>query len=181
VAAMINESDIAYIQSLYPELDIKLPTGQQEKLLVGYFRGQSIAQAAKAAGYKSADSARSFLRSETGIVLLQFLKEREFNDVRIDMDTITSMFMESYNLAATSAEKTAATRELAKLHGLYPDSKTGGIQINVSKNAMGETNIKSLMRMSDVELAALAGPGMEELLPVEKEVVGVTIEQEDEP
>jgi predicted ATP-grasp superfamily ATP-dependent carboligase len=70
------------------------------------------------------------------------------------------MFIEAYHLAASSTEKIAATRELGKLHGIYPDPKPAAVQINVSENALVETNIKQLKQLSDLELAALAGPEM---------------------
>lgn len=183
MAAMFNEGDVAYLQSLYPELEIKLPTGQQEKLLTLYFRGQSVKESSKTAGYKSATAARNFLRSETGIVMLQFLKEREFNDIRVDRESLTSMFFEAYNLAATSTEMIAATRELGKLHGIYPDAKTLGIQINADLSPGNEQSIKKLMQLTDAQLAELAGPGMRELLPdgpvvIEQEVVLVSEESE---
>jgi len=161
MGAFFTEGDINYLRSLYPEADIKEPTKQQEQLISHYFRGKSIAAAAKAAGYKSSMSAREFIESEGGVLLMRMLRDREFDDIRVDIETLTGMFFEAYNLAATSAEKIAATRELGKLHGIYPDSKRPDIVIN---NPQFIASQKNIQRLTDAQLAEMAGPEMLQLM-----------------
>lgn len=176
MGAVINQGDVMYLRSIYPEFDMKEPTGQQEQLLLHFFRGAPVSVAAKSAGYTSVTNAKAYLKSESGAAILEYLKEREFGDVRIDRETITGMFMEAYQMAATAGEKVAATRELAKLHGLYPDAKSAATQINITQNNIGEATKKDLQRMSDSELAQLAGPQMRALFAPESTRGGSLIE-----
>lgn len=163
MGAIITDGDVDYIRSMCPELDINFPTSQQETLIVNYFRGRSIQQAAAAAGYKNVRAAREYIDSPSGQQFIRLLKDREFTDVRMDMETITSMFMEAYNLAATAMEKIAATRELGKLHGLYPDQRKG-TEITINQNNVGDMNAKTVMRLTDAQLAEMGGAELMQLV-----------------
>jgi len=160
MGALIQDSEIAYLQSLYPMLKLKPLTSQQEQLILLYMRGQAIKAAAQGAGYKSVSSAQNFLRSENAVAIMEHLRKREFDDVRITLDSITSMFLEAYHRAGTATEMVMATRELAKLHGLYPDSKKAAVEINIGN----VESIKQLERLPDAKLLELAGPAFDGVL-----------------
>lgn len=176
---VVTEGDLNYLRSQYPEADIHFPTSQQENLLLQVFRGMSVPAAARASGYKDPTAARTFLKSDTGQMLMSFLREREFSDVRITRETVTGMFMEAYHLAATAGEKVAATRELAKLHGLYPEQQKATevhIHGNVTNNQL---NQKQLQKMTDNELAKLVGPDMANLIRDEAAIDGEIVDDTD--
>ena len=185
MGAVINKGDVMYLRSVYPELEVKEPTGQQEQLLLHFFRGAPASVAARNAGYTSFQGAKNYLKSESGQTILAYLKEREFEDVRIDRDTITGMFMEAYQMAATAGEKVAAARELGKLHGLYPDAKSAGNHIHITQNNIGDLTKKDLQRMSDAQLAEMAGPEIRALLtpasPSGGSFIEGTVAEEESP
>lgn len=163
MAALIPQGDIDYLQQVFPDIEIKPPTGQQEQLILNYFRGMTIPKAAESAGYRDIGWARKYLQSPGAQAILGLLREREFEDVRITVDSITGMFMEAYHMSATATEKIAAARELGKLHGLYPDQKKG-VEVNITQNNIGTANVKQLQRLSDEEIAAALGPEMLSLI-----------------
>lgn len=175
MGAIITDADVAYLQSVYPDLDIKIPTGQQEQLLLNYFRGMSVTAAAQETGYKSVQGARNFLQSDTGQQLMHMLRDRELNDARITIDSLTAMFLESYHLAATAGEKIAATRELGKLHGIYPDSRKAAAEAQVMED-MSKLTQKKMQQIPDHQLAELAGQHLKDI----SNHVGETIEGEVE-
>ena len=162
MGAVITEGDIAFLASEYPEMGVKQPTSQQEVLLLNYLRGQSIPGAAMAAGYKTNSAASNFIRSESGQVILRYLREREFNDVRITRESLTGMFLEAYHGAATAMEKIAATRELGKLHAIYPDAKKAAAEAE-NINNLAELNAKKLQSMTNDQLLELAGRSLDSL------------------
>lgn len=161
--ALITEADVNYLQSCCPLLEIEMPTSQQQNLLLLYFRGMSLKDAAQEVGYKNARPANVYIESEAGTAMLKMLRDREFTDVRITRESLTGMFMECYHFAATAAEKIAATRELGKLHDLYPN-ESKRTSISITQNNIGDLNAKTVVGMTDAQLAALVGPEMSALL-----------------
>lgn len=174
MGAVITEGDIAFLISEYPDMGVRQPTSQQETLLLNHLRGQSIPGAALAAGYKSSSRASEFLRSDQAQVILKHLREREFADVRITRESLTGMFLEAFHGAATAMEKVAATRELGKLHAIYPDAKKAAAEAENISN-LAELSAKKLQSMTNDQLFHLAGRDIGSLdnnIVIEGEVVG---------
>ncbi|MGH1373610.1 MAG: hypothetical protein ACRBBW_16335 [Cellvibrionaceae bacterium] len=132
-----------------------------------HFRGASLKEASRAAGYKTTLTLKRLLADPAVAVILEYVRDREFTDIRVTRDSVTSMFMEAYSKAATAGEMVAAARELGKLHGLYPDTKPN-TSIEVKVDGQGtEVSVKKLERMSDNELLKLAPALINELAPPE--------------
>ena len=164
---MLAPTDIDYLHSLYPDLGIKPLSAQEEQALMYHFRGASLKEASRAAGYRTTTVLKRLLEDPATQVIMDYIREREFTDIRVTRDSISSMFFEAYHQAATAGEKVAATRELAKLHGLYPDSKAN-TSIEVKVDGQGtEVSVKKLERMSDEQLLKLAPALVGELTPPE--------------
>jgi|TARA_R110000868_G_scaffold36278_7_gene128860 hypothetical protein len=155
MGAIVNDGDVKYIRSCYPELEIKEPTGQQEKLILHYFRGMAIGPASEQAGYKNRDAAQRYLRTDSAVKIIELLKSREFDDVRIDKDMLTGMLLETYHMSATGGEKVSCVRELGKMHSIYPDQNTHTVDINLVQQ--GEVSQRQLASMTDAQLAAVLG------------------------
>lgn len=168
MSAVITDGDIAYLRSQYPDLNLKQPSGQEEHLLLLHLRGQTVAAAAHAVGYSSVQRATKFVNSPTGQKLLQLLRDREFQDVRVTRDSLTSMFLSAYHSAATASEMVMAARELGKLHGLYPEAQKGN-QINIMAGGDVNVSTKKLQSMSAEELAKLAEPELKRVEVVSEE------------
>ena len=164
--ALISDADISFLHTLYPELQQKRPTPQQEQALVYYMRGMTVAEAARAAGMPSGARFKSFLELDSTKALMEHLRDKHFADVRITRESVTAMFMEAYHKAATSAEMVGAARELAKLHGLYPENKPNvNVNINAAAGSNVEINAKKVERMSDAELLQMAPDLMSLIAP----------------
>lgn len=173
MSAIIDPNDVEYLRSVYPLIDFKPLTPQQEKAILYVLRGQRPAEAARMAGYASAATVLNLLNQESTKAVMAYLREREFTDIRVTRDTVTQMFFDAYHTAATSGEKVMATREIAKLHGLYPDSKPT-VVINAGQGSTIELNSKKAERLSDEELLKFA-PHLVDLLeaptPIDERVV----------
>lgn len=176
MSAIIDPNDVAYLRSVYPLIDFKPLTPQQEKAILYVLRGQRPAEAARMAGYASASAVLNLLNQESTKAVMTYLRDREFTDIRVTRDTITQMFFDAYHKAATAGEMVMATREIAKLHALYPDSKPT-VVINAGQGATIEINAKKAERMSDEELLKLA-PHLVELLEAPKPIDGSVISEQ---
>lgn len=176
MGALIHEGDVEYLRSVYPLIEFKPLNPQQEKAILYYLRGQRPAEAARMAGYTSTASFTALLNQESTKAVLDYLREREFTDIRVTRDTVTQMFFEAYHRAGTAAEMVMATRELAKLHGLYPESKPA-LVINAGQGSTVEINAKKAERMSDEELLKLA-PHLLDLLEAPKPIDGSVVSEQ---
>lgn len=176
MGAMISDQDIAYLRSVYPLLDFKALTPQQERAVLYVMRGQRPAEAARMAGYASAGPVLALLNQDSTKAVMEYLREREFIDIRVTRDSITQMFFEAYHKAATAGEMVMATRELAKLHGLYPENKPS-VVINAGQGSTVEINAKKAERMSDAELIQFA-PHLAELLEAPKPIDGSIVSEQ---
>lgn len=174
---LLTDGDVDYIHNLYPDEGIRRPTGQQELLLAHYFRGASYPAAARAAGYQDPRVGREYLTSPSGQRFLEYLREREFHDIRVTRESVTEMFFSAYKQAATATEMVAAARELGKLHGLYPDQRK---QIDVTVTKTTQPALKQLGQMDDSMLLELAGDDMRELLTQMEPIDGEYEQVEDD-
>lgn len=176
MGAIIHNNDVEYLRSVYPLIDFKPLTPQQEKAVLYYLRGARPAEAARMAGYTSPVAFNTLLNQESTKAILEYLREREFTDIRVTRDSITQMFFEAYHKAATAGEMVMATRELAKLHGLYPENKPS-IVVNAGEGSTIEINAKKAERMSDEELLKLA-PHLVDLLEAPKPIDGSVVSEQ---
>jgi len=155
MGALVSDSEIAYLQSLYPLADIPALTGQQEQFLMHYLRGQSIAAAERAAGY-APGRGKTLLAKESVQHILKHLRDKEFKDIRVDREVLTQMLFEAHQKSANATEEVMAIRELGKMHDLYEDAKHKGNTTNVLIDK-SVTNIKQIERASEDELMKIAG------------------------
>lgn len=165
---LINEADIAYVQALYPMLRIEPFTGQEENFLWHLLRGDMKQHAAAKAVGMTATAARQFLEREDVQKLMDYVRAQMRHELGITRETVSAMFLESYSMAATSAEMTAAARELAKLHGLYEADEIAR-EAHEKKMAADEdaadavaTTAKKLRRLNDGDLVKLISRGAAE-------------------
>lgn len=191
MAAIVTQQDIDFIRSLYPGTDFKYLTGQEEQMLLMYFRGMNESAAARAAGYSNFKSAKRFLSLESTQKILEYLREREFSSVRVTQETITGMLFEAHRKSANSMEEIAAIKELAKIHKIYPDQKSGGsggVTINnvvatqVTENGQTEKMVtrRQIEQLPDSELLTLAGGGFDFRLPEPEEAIDCEYIEVDE-
>ena len=155
--ALICDADLHLLAACDPELGMKPFTPQQEQLMMFTLRGLPPSAAAKAVGMSAVVGAR--LLSEPRFqAALDLLREREFDDVEIDRNKVTQMFLEAFDMAASSQEMTGAAKELGKLHGLYKSDAQSRTQININtQNNTQNMNVRHIQSMDDDELAVLAG------------------------
>jgi hypothetical protein len=154
---LVTDSDIAYLRSLYPYLDIKPLSTQQEQYLLLHMRGMSNAEASRAAGYTDTRTGNRLLAREDVQVMIEYLRDKTLGDLRVDVETLTVMLFEAHRKSATSTEEVNAIRELGRLHALYPEQQLKAAAANITTiNQINVTNTKQLARMSDAELMELA-------------------------
>ena len=184
IPVLFSPADYAEVEVLFPHLKIKLVSRQLEHALTYYLRGFSLASASRAAGYGNSKSLTTFVNSKEGQALLKFVRDREFADVRVDRELLTSMLFEAHRKSASSTEEIMAIRELGKLHAVYPqETQKAGVNIHIGQDF---SNLKQLSRLSDADLLKLASPGLQGMLNGttfdgdSSEVIDVDIELIDE-
>ena len=155
---LIPESEIAYLQSVYPLEDIKPLTRQQEMFVMHYLKGQSVASAARAAGY-APTVARRLMNQQNVKRIIEHMRDKTLRDIRVTRETLTEMLFEAHSHAETSTEEVNAIRELGKMHGLYESDSQKATKI--IQGDVNVTNIKHIERASDAELMDLAGEFIE--------------------
>jgi hypothetical protein len=156
---LVKDSDIAFLHALYPSVGLEPLTSQEEKWVLMRIQGMSPTQAEKAVGMPVGKGLKLAKKKHIQIVL-EYLREKEFEDVRMTRGRITQMFLDAHGHAATATEEVMATRELAKLHDLYKDEinkreARGGGPTTI--NIEGDLTVKQINNMTDDELAAVAG------------------------
>jgi hypothetical protein len=153
MSGAFSNEELAYLQSLATAHDIPPLTRQQEKFLLYYFRGASQSAAARVVGVPLS-RAKEWLASENFRVFLEYMEERRLHEIEVSRGMLTNMLFEAHDTAATATEKIAAIKELGKMHDVYPKADT---QPTVIINQVTDQTLKQLDRMSDAELAKLAG------------------------
>ena len=175
---LVSDADIDHIRSLYPLLEIRALTPQQEKFVNMVLKAYSVTAAERAAGY--APGVGKKLLNEPHIqAVLAYFREHKLNDIKITRETLTEMLLGSHSKAANASEEIMAARELGKLHDLYESDKHKGIKIQNNINNIngatpqgGVTSMKQVERMRDEDLFRLAGMPAEALdpMPIERRV-----------
>lgn len=161
---LATPGDISEIQSLYPYLDIRPLPRQLESAMLYYMRGFSVSAASRAAGYSTPKVLKDFLNSEEGHVIIEYLQNKHFQDIRVTRDQLTQMLFEAHSKAATATEEIAAIREIGKMHDLYEnDKRKSAVNLNIGTDVK-LTNPKQIEKMSDQQLLELAGDSLKGLL-----------------
>jgi len=176
-APVITPSEIAYLQSVYPSLELKPPTSQMNQALLYYLRGYSAAAAARAAGYASSASLKEFLESAEGQAILGFIREQQFEGINITRELLNTMLMDSHAKAATAMEEIAAIRELGKMNDLYPGARTT-VNIDMARDIENISQLKristaALLQMAPAEIQALLAPPVP--ITFEGEIIDITV------
>ena len=127
-------------------------TKQQERLLILFGSGMSVAAAGRASGYKTREAPAKFVQTEQAQKVLAFLREQIKEEVKFTQANAHAMYMEAYSASATATEMKNTTDSLVKLHGLIDTQPH--TQVNVQINNASQ---KQLERMSDEELLSLVG------------------------
>lgn len=155
MGALVSNSDIAYLQSLYPYAGLKPLTNQQEQFIMHYMRGAGVKEAELAAGYRPG-AGNQLLGQERIQRVMEYLRQTYFQEMRVSRESLTTMLFEAHSHAANATEEIAAIREIGKIHGLYEsDKQRGGPHVvNIHGNV---NNIKQIERASDAQLIELAG------------------------
>lgn len=154
---LIRESDLAYIRSAYPLLEVRSLSTQQEKFLLYVVRGASVKDAADHVGM-STGAAYALYRSEQFKVLADYLREvilgMSQTETKITREMLNMMLLEAHSKAATATEEIAAVRELGKMNDLYLDAqRKAGVEVKIDIHNLNE---RSIERLSDSELIELS-------------------------
>ncbi len=160
MGAVISDADIAHLHSLYPYAGIDAGfSAQQEQFILQFMKGMSPAAASRAAGM-GAERGATLLRQERVQRVIELLRERNFNDVRITRDMLNGLLIEAHSKAANATEEINAVKELGKMNGLYESDKQKKgalVQVNVGSQVK---NVRQIERMNDEQLMELAGQNL---------------------
>ena len=165
---IINHADRARMSTAYPILGLDPLTSQQEMLVLLLSRGMSVRAAAPQAGMTRLE-AETELTVPAVVVMVDYMRLCNDRHIQITADMLNAMLLESHKKSATATEEIMAIRELGKLNDLYPSEKRR-LEIVPAKI----TNTRQLERMTDSQLAELAGNDVIELSPDEYEIDGKT-------
>ena len=94
--ALVNSAILNEIRSLYPYMELKPLTIQQETLIRLLLQGASLSAAARGAGYATNQTARNFLDTEPAEAILKYFSERELESIKITRESLTQMYLELY-------------------------------------------------------------------------------------
>lgn len=155
MGVLVSDADLAYLQSVYPLAGIEALTTQEEQFLMYHLKGQSIRAAEEAVGM-SRGKGRKTLDKPGVETIIEYVREKEFKDIRITRETLTSMLLEAHAKGANATEEIMAIRELGRMYDLYEDAKHKGNTTNVLIDKRVQ-NIKQIERASDEELMKIAG------------------------
>lgn len=157
---LVSQADIANLRSIYPLLEIKPFTTQQEMFLYGHLKGLKLGDAAANAGMDPSAASR-FMKREDVEALLHFIRSQYREDIGITVESLIGMLMEAHSKAATATEEINAIREMGKMLGLYESDKLARQRQEVTLN-LGDrspTSEKGIERMSDEDLLRTAFEG----------------------
>ena len=97
----------------------------QERFVEAYVSGASVADSLKAAGYAPFLSQGSKLLRKPYVQAAIAERQKRLRDTcHIEREDIAAMLMEARQMARTSSESLAATRQLGLLFGLFKDTRT---------------------------------------------------------
>ena len=166
MAKLINSAILAEIKSLYPYMKITPFTSQQERLLTLILEGATEAAAARAAGYATTVTARTFLGTDKAQAVLKYFAESEMEKITITRDRLTAMALECYQERGNAMEGLKAVDVLARLHGKNEETKQKATKVTINQqnninHGSGNTDIKAVKKkmqsMSDEQLLEFVG------------------------
>ena len=167
---LINQAILDEIKSLYPLLDIKPLTPQQETLIMLLVQGSTVAAAGRAAGYKTSATAKKYLATPSAIAVQEYFAQQEMEKISITRDRLTQMALECYGERATAGEGLKAVEVLARLHGQNEEARQRKAETNVTINQQNNTTIngdtdpkvlkKKLAAMDETQLLEFVGGSM---------------------
>ena len=187
MGALINDTLLSEIKSLYPYLKITPFTRQQEMGLHAYLSGGTATAAARAAGYGSPTTFKTFLETDKAQAVLTYFSEKEQERINITRDRLTMMALECYGERSTAAEGLKAVEVLARMHGKNEEAKQKKTEVSVNVDnrqvhVSGESPAalkKKLEQMSSEQLIQHASSELSQLdlepTPI-KEVTAEVIE-----
>lgn len=161
MGAYITDADLAELRAMYPLNNFPANlsfTTQEEKFILYYMRGLNPEASAVAVGLEPA-AGKALLQAEAVQLVISYLREKEFNEVRISRDKLNSMLLDAHSHAQNTMEEVAAIRELGKMNDLYADAKHRGsrVQVNIGSQVNNVKNVKQIEKMDDQQLIELAG------------------------
>ncbi len=192
---LINQAVLDEVKGLYPLLDIKPLTPQQETLIILMMEGSSVTAAARAAGYSVTVNAKRFLSTPHAIAIQDYFAQQEMERITITRDRLTQMALECYGERATAGEGLKAVEVLARLHGQNEEAKQRKAETNVTINQQNNTTIngdtdpkvlkKKLAAMDEAQLlefvgGSMAGLDLEPRALIEGEVIESTPDAQDQ-
>lgn len=129
----------------------------QEQLVLVYVRqGMPQAVAARMAGM-SMGQLMEFRADPRFEISLEFTMSRKAVSLEITKDMLNYMGLEAHGYAKDATEMVKALDFLAKLNGLYPGAKGGGVTIPGELDGGGAKSARHLANMSDAKLIEQAG------------------------
>lgn len=149
---LVSQGELAYVRSLYPQLEISPLTTQQERLVLLLTNGYALEKAATLSGYEQ-HAAETLITQPSIQTLLKHISSSKKDSIEITRDMLNVMLLESHAKAATSTEEIMAVRELGKMNDLYKSDEKKGKQ-EVTLNVV---NVKQIARMSDEDLFKVVG------------------------
>ena len=140
-------------------LDLPRITSQQKMFVAALVGGLSTRSAAEQAGC-SYDTGLKWARDEVIRAYRDRYEEemgRSLQRVKFTLDDAHGMYMQSYHMAATSAEMTKATDSLVKLHRLN-DAPVVELPKSVTARQLADLPVAELLRLAGLNVDRLS-PG----------------------
>lgn len=164
----VTKGDILALKQSHPDMDIKMPSVRQQRMLMLYLRGSPRSTIKAAVGDEAGSATSTFLNSDTFKLLVDLFRTREIDDIRTSRNYLTDLLFQSYHKAGSTMEEVAAIREIGKLNGLYKsDDQKANITVNQTGNIQ---NVKQLERLSESELLKIV-EGLGDVIDPERRVV----------
>ena len=132
-------------------------TVQQERMVLLYVSGMSMAAAGRAAGYMSLPAIYNTFKRPYIQAAITFFREQMAEAVVFGREQAHAMYMEAWTVSKDATEMVKVTDSLVKLHRLVDPENSPQINIQV--------NNKTVERMSDEDLLKLIGKEADHLLP----------------
>lgn len=129
-------------------------TPKQQLYLEGRIQGLSVKHAARAAGYSSADSSRTYKNLEDHPRIKYLLLEankQAFDKIVVTRSDVISGFMDAVNAAQSSTELVMAWRELGKIIGAYEPEVKIVKHMDVTAEKVRGMKDSDLLAMADME------------------------------
>ena len=140
-------------------LDLPRITSQQKMFVASLVGGLSIRAATEQAGC-SYDTGLKWAKDEVICAYRDRYEEemgRSLQRVKFTLDDAHGMYMQSYHMAATSAEMTKATDSLVKLHRLN-EAPVVELPKSVTARQLADLPVAELLRLAGLKVDQLA-PG----------------------